>query len=203
MAKRRLTRWAAVTTGGILLFVAGGLAHQYVSPQPMASVAAATATAAKPAVPPAPPAIHAPNHELTWSVDFSGWEVAHLGASYYSRFIDEINQVLLDPRGWSAAGLRFQFVPSAADAQIVYRPRVERYMNDRCAQNDKGEWACPAGLTICPVGGSPCTIDLVDTIYLDDILKGWRSVWVQLVNHETGHSLGLGHYDGGVMNAGL
>lgn len=98
-------------------------------------------------------------------------------------FAGEVSRVLADPRGWRKYGYEFREVPAGAGVRRVRLETAER------------------SAELCGVGGFSCWRRGPNDIIIN--LKNWMGgsasrlpldrYRTYVVNHETGHSLGLSH----------
>ena len=123
--------------------------------------------------------VHAAQVDMTYSVAFRG-----VAVSEQTAFAHEVARTYADPRGWSLGGrVMFRQERGGGDFTIwlAAAAQMQSFSADCSAQ-----WSCRVGRDVVInetrwESGSP---------YWRGALAGYRSM---LINHETGHFLGLDH----------
>jgi hypothetical protein len=120
-------------------------------------------------------------HRVTYHVETRGRVVADLGV-----FRRQAQATFEDPRGWRGSGVAFRRVPRGGDFTLVLSaPSRMRSFSPSCSP----EWSCRVGRFV-----------VINQLRWRKASPVWnaagksrRSYRHMVVNHETGHWLGLGH----------
>lgn len=105
----------------------------------------------------------------------------------------EVQKILDDPRSWrgvrqgSGAGQRFRLVKDATQAQLVVRLASPKSVDRRCPLTTRSLWSCATGPEVLINADRWAW---ATPTYARIPLSEYRAY---LINHEVGHTLGLGH----------